>query len=51
LVRGIDTSQTFIAPAGLIEEICARISRNLTVDEWVELIGDKPYKPTCENHT
>jgi WD40 repeat protein len=32
-----------------IKEACARLSRNLTVDEWRRYLGDEPYPQTCSN--
>ncbi len=31
----------------LISEICARLTRNLTVEEWEAHLGSEPYRPTC----
>ena len=34
-------------PEDLIAEACARLPRNLTLEEWQRYIGDEPYRPTC----
>jgi WD40 repeat protein len=34
-------------PENPIEEACARLSRNLTPEEWREYLGDEPYHKTC----
>jgi hypothetical protein len=31
----------------LMAAACARLSRNLTLEEWREHLGDEPYRPTC----
>jgi WD40 repeat protein len=33
----------------LIHDLCARVTRNLTRDEWKQYIGDEPYRRTCPN--
>lgn len=33
----------------LIETACDRIPRNLTLDEWRQYFGDRPYEPTCSD--
>jgi len=32
----------------LIEDACARVSRNLTEVEWTRYFGDAPYRKTCD---
>jgi len=34
-------------PEDLIAEACARLTCNLTREEWRQYIGDEPYRPTC----
>ena len=34
-------------PEDLIASACARLTRNLTLEEWRNYIGDEPYRPTC----
>ena len=34
-------------PADLIAEACARLTRNLTRDEWQLYLGDEEHRPTC----
>lgn len=36
-------------PAHWEHEACARLSRNLTPDEWRESLGNEPYRKTCVN--
>jgi WD40 repeat protein len=33
----------------LIDEVCSRIPRNLTREEWRDYMGDEPYQQTCSN--
>jgi WD40 repeat protein len=40
---------SFLSPADLIAEACARLTRNLTADEWRQYLGDEPYAATCPN--
>ena len=36
--------------AAVADEVCARVRRNLTQDEWRRFIGPTiPYEPTCPN--
>lgn len=34
-------------PEDIVAEICSRLTRNLTEDEWSRFVGDEPYRPTC----
>ena len=38
-----------VGPAAqeLTDEACARLSRNLTREEWKQHFGDEPYRATC----
>jgi hypothetical protein len=36
-------------PEDLIAEACARLPRNLTLEEWRQYIPNEPYRPTCPN--
>ena len=36
-------------PEDLITEACARLPRNLTLEEWQQYVGDEPYRHTCPN--
>src|SRR5215216_4104660 len=36
-------------PEGLIEEVCAYLTRNLTKEEWKQHAGDELYPKTCPN--
>ena len=36
-------------PEDLIAEACARLPRNLTLEEWRQYLGDEPYRSTCPN--
>jgi hypothetical protein len=40
---------SFLSPADLIAEACARLTRNLTPGEWRQYLGDEPYAATCPN--
>jgi WD40 repeat protein len=31
----------------LLDEACARLTRNLTPEEWHQYLGDQPYRKTC----
>ena len=31
----------------LLDEACARLTRNLTPEEWRQYLGDQPYRKTC----
>jgi WD40 repeat protein len=31
----------------VVAEICARVTRNLTPDEWRRFVGEEAYRPTC----
>jgi hypothetical protein len=33
----------------MIAEACARVSRNLSVEEWNRYAPGEPYRVTCEN--
>jgi WD40 repeat protein len=33
----------------LVAEVHARLTRNLTLDEWHQYIGNEPYRKTCPN--
>jgi WD40 repeat protein len=37
-----------ISPEDLIAEACARVTRNLTWEEWQQVMPDEPYRQTCE---
>jgi len=36
-------------PLDMVAEACARLTRNLTRDEWRKLVGEAGYQPTCPN--
>jgi WD40 repeat protein len=36
-------------PDDIITEVCSRLTRNLTPEEWRQYIGDEPYSKTCPN--
>jgi WD40 repeat protein len=38
-----------LLPEDLIAEACARLTRNLTLQEWQQYLGDEPYRKTCPN--
>jgi WD40 repeat protein len=33
----------------VLDEACARLTRNLTPQEWHQYLGDQPYRKTCPN--
>ncbi len=35
--------------ADLIEDLCTRLDRNLTYEEWRQYLGNDPYRQTCPN--
>jgi hypothetical protein len=35
-------------PKDLIADVCARLPRNLTAEEWKQYLGEEPYRKTCE---
>lgn len=34
-------------PEDLIADACSRLTRNLTLDEWRQYLGEDPYRATC----
>ena len=36
-------------PEDLIAEACARLPRNLKLEEWEQYLPGEPYRPTCPN--
>ncbi len=45
---GDDTARVWLVwPEDLIAEACARLTRNLTQEEWEQYLGDEPYRKTC----
>lgn len=47
-----DTATVMVYPRAvpdLIAEACARVSRNLSVEEWGRYVPGEPYRTTCEN--
>lgn len=36
-----------LPPADLVAEACARVTRNLRVEEWEQFLGAEPYRRTC----
>jgi WD40 repeat protein len=36
-------------PEDLLEELCSRLTRNFTPEEWAQYLGDEPYRATCPN--
>jgi WD40 repeat protein len=36
-------------PKDLIAEACARLTRNLTREEWLQYLRAQPYRETCAN--
>ncbi len=33
----------------LIAATCARLTRNLTAEEWTRYLGDTPYRKSCDH--
>ena len=46
-VRPFIVTRHFLRPDDLIKEACARLTRNLTHEEWTRYLGDEPYRKTC----
>ncbi len=44
-----NAARVWVAPDGLVQEICLRLFRNLTTAEWHQYLGNEPYRPTCPN--
>ncbi|HWO00948.1 MAG TPA: hypothetical protein VNS63_16935, partial [Blastocatellia bacterium] len=36
-------------PAEIVEDLCRRLTRNMTGEEWLKYMGDQPYSKTCDN--
>jgi WD40 repeat protein len=47
LERPFIVMRHLLRPDDLREEACARLTRNLTHEEWTRYIGDEPYRKTC----
>ncbi|MEZ4660212.1 MAG: hypothetical protein R2911_21860 [Caldilineaceae bacterium] len=42
--------QFYVDPAAVIEAACQRGAvRNMTPAEWVQFMGEQPYRATCGN--
>ena len=41
--------QSTLEGDALVGEICRRLPRNLTREEWISAFGDEPYRATCPN--
>jgi WD40 repeat protein len=45
----LEFSSYLLRPSDMIDDLCSRLSRNLTAKEWAEYIGDEvPYRRTCQ---
>jgi len=44
---GVDVIRHPLSAAGLIDQACAVLQRNLSADEWREHLGVEPYRATC----
>jgi WD40 repeat protein len=42
-------STHFVRTAEVVDDTCARLTRNLTRSEWTQYIGNEPYRATCPN--
>jgi WD40 repeat protein len=38
-----------LSPEQLISEICSRLTRNLSLEEWQQYLPNEPYRKTCPN--
>jgi WD40 repeat protein len=48
--QGDNTQLWSLSAEDLIQEVCRRVSRNLTQEEWLEFFGEnEPYHKTCPN--
>ena len=46
--RGLEFHTSLIRPQDMIDELCSRMTRNLTAVEWAEYVGaEVPYRRTC----
>lgn len=39
----------YLQPSDLIANVCSRLTRNLTWDEWAQYFGDTRYRRSCRN--
>ena len=44
---GYSVTWNFLHPQDLIADLCARLARNLTNQEWRQYLGDESYRKTC----
>jgi WD40 repeat protein len=42
-------TRAFLLPQDLINDACSRVTRNLSVAEWKQYVGDESYRRTCPN--
>jgi WD40 repeat protein len=42
-------TRAFLLPQDLINDACSRLTRNLSVAEWKQYVGDESYRRTCPN--
>jgi hypothetical protein len=45
--RGTDVQGWLWNSRDLVTEVCARVDRNLTSQEWDRYLGTEPYRLTC----
>ena len=43
------TTNTNVSDPELVSGTCARLTRNMTQEEWRQYMGDEPYRLTCPN--
>jgi hypothetical protein len=48
--EGTGVREWSIAPERLLEHACAVAGRNLTQDEWNEVLPHRPYQRICPQH-
>jgi WD40 repeat protein len=46
-MRPFIVTRHLLRPVDLVKEACARLTRNLTHEEWTRYLGDEPYQKTC----
>jgi hypothetical protein len=45
--RRVSVQRHALSPEVLTREACARLTRNLSAEEWREYLGAEPYRDTC----
>jgi WD40 repeat protein len=47
VARPFIVTRHLLHPDDLVEEACARLTRNFTPEEWTRYMSDEPYRKTC----